>query len=492
MPPTPIKEFTLSTSMKYIVRVSFLSLCSLLFADTLVAAEPAEKPNIVVFFTDDHGYADLGCQAIVDDIKTPHTDALAQSGVRAIQGYVTAPQCVPSRAGILSGRFQSKFGLGSNNAKRGGFNAETILPERLASAGYKSAMFGKWHLGSTSQITRHGFDHSFAQSGGRPFDANIDINGKDRPMSKLKDEDYHITACSRAACATIERHKDQPFFLYIAYRAPHIPLDAPPKYLKRFPGPMPEHRRQALAMLSAVDDGVGMVLETLEKHDLRENTLIFYISDNGAPLKIHKLDSPDMRGWDGSLNDPLNGEKGMLTEGGIRVPFLISWPGKIPAGQVYEHPVSSLDVAATAVALAGIDAPADELDGINLMPYLTGKIDTTPDRQLHWRWSSQSAILDGDWKFLKGGTREYLFNLKDDREEQNNLIKDHPEIAQRLKKELDEWSQSLQPPGLPETEPKGSRFSYYDHYLDGKEVPPPSLEDAPKIDDRQKRKRSAK
>jgi uncharacterized sulfatase len=481
--------------MKNIVRVSFLSLCSLLWAEIAVAADSAPKPNIIVFFTDDHGYADLGSQGIVHDIKTPNADRLAASGVRAVQGYVTAPQCVPSRGGLMTGRFQSKFGLDNNNAKPTLFAAETTIPERLGKVGYASAMYGKWHLGPTAQIPQHGFTHSFAQSGSRPFDANIDIHGKDRPMSALANEDYHITACSRAACATIERYKAQPFFLYIAYRAPHVPLDAPKKYLDRFPGPMSEHRRQALAMLSAVDDGVGMVLDTLEKHALRENTLIFFIADNGAPLKIHKRDTPDLSGWDGSLNDPLNGEKGMLTEGGIRVPFLVSWPGKIPAGQVYPHPVSSLDVAATAVALAGIEAPAGELDGINLMPYLSGKITEAPARKLYWRWTTQAAIRDGDWKYLRGGSREYLFNLRDDMGEKHNLMKLQPQIAQRLKTDLETWSQALIPAGLDKRDLKEGTNRYFDHYLDGKQVSVPAAkapENAPKTEKPRKKKRQPK
>lgn len=437
----------------------------------LTASAADRPPNIIVFFTDDHGYADFGAQGIVDDIKTPHTDALAASGVRAVQGYATAPQCVPSRAGLLSGRFQSKFGLDVNNNDPSVFERETILPERLAAAGYVTAMYGKWHLGAPGKIADHGFKHVFPMHGGNKVLSNIDLDGQDRPLSELRVNDYHIIANSKAACATIERYKDQPFFLYVAYRAPHVPLDAPKKYLDRFPGPMPERRRQALGMLAAVDDGVGMVVETLEKHNLRENTLIFYIGDNGAPLKIHKHDAPGGGpGWDGSLNDPLNGEKGMLAEGGIRVPFVVSWPGTIPPRQVYPHPLNALDVAATAVAIAGIDVPDGALDGIDLIPYLSGEIQTAPERQLYWRWSMQAAIVDGDWKFLKGGPREYLFNLKDDMEEQHNLIQSHPEIAQRLKQDLEEWSQSLVPPGLSEQQPRGNRSSYYDHYLDGKRV----------------------
>ena len=220
-------------------------------------------PNIVVFYTDDHGFADLGCQDVLPDIKTPHIDALATSGVRAIHGYSTAPQCVPSRAGLMIGKFQSRFGVETNGDPLDGFDREQTIAERLQKAGYATAQFGKWHLGPTSAIPDHGFDHVFAQNAQRPFSANITLDGKDRPMSDLVPERYHVDGCSQAAASIIRRYRDQPFFLYIAYRAPHVPLDAPPKYLKRFPGEMAERRRQALAMISATDDGVGLVTQTL-------------------------------------------------------------------------------------------------------------------------------------------------------------------------------------------------------------------------------------
>ena len=298
-------------------------------------------------------------------------------------------------------------------------------------------------------------------------------------MSTVRPETYHIEGCSRAAASMIERYRDQPFFLYVAYRAPHTPLDAPEKYTARFPGPMPERRRQALAMLSAVDDGVGLITETLKRHGLTDRTLLFFIGDNGAPLKIHKVDSPvdgDPGGWDGSLNTPLNGEKGMLSEGGMHVPFLIAWPGTIPGGQRYAHPVSALDVAATAASAAGIKVNAGDFDGVNLVPFLSGENKSAPHESLLWRWSAQSAIREGNWKLLRGGDREYLFDLSTDPGEKQNLASRHPDVANRLRARLTVWSNELNPPGLA-LEPMSKVWTdYYDHYLDGKPAAPPMAE----------------
>jgi len=433
-----------------------------------ITAADIARPNIVVIYTDDHGHADLSCQGVVDDIRTPHVDALAKSGVLARHGYSTAPQCVPSRAGLMIGKFQSRFGVESNADTLEGFDRELTIAERLQSAGYVTAQFGKWHLGSSAKITDHGFRHVYAQNARRPFSANITMDGKDRPMSPLKPEAYHLDACSQAASSIIERYKDDPFFLYIAYRAPHVPLDAPQKYLDRFTGEMPQRRRQALAMLSAVDDGVGLITSTLAKHGLTEKTLIFYIGDNGAPLKIHKTDAPGGGpGWDGSLNDPLNGEKGMLTEGGMHVPFVVSWPGTISGEQIYEHPISALDVAATAASLAGIETKPGDLDGVNLIPFLKGDNTAAPHDALMWRWVAQSAIREGDWKLLRGGEREYLFNLKDDLEEKHNLASAHPAIANRLRGKLKTWSEDLNPPGLSTGAMAKAWNDYYDFYLEG-------------------------
>lgn len=455
----------------YVVRCLF---AVLLGAIASQAPAAAAGPNIIVVFTDDHGYADLSCQGIFDDVKTPHIDSLARNGVRMTSGYVTAPQCVPSRGGLLTGRYQNRFGLESNGRDLAGFDAELTIAERLKKAGYATGMIGKWHLGPGNEIVRHGFDDVFHKNSNQAGWVNYDVQGNDVEGGPDKSGLYHLDACSGAARAFIKRHHKEPFFLYLAYRAPHVPLDATAKYLGRFPDPMPERRRRALAMLSAVDDGVGGILQSLREYGIEQNTLIFFIGDNGAPLKIHKLDAPGIgAGWDGSLNDPLNGEKGTVIEGGNRVPFIVSWKGTIPPGQVYDQPVISLDVAATAVELAGLGKDA-RLDGVNIVPYLRREKSGAPHEALYWRWVGQAAIRQGKWKYIQGGSRRYLFDLEKDIGEKKNVIAKYPEIAGRLAQRLSEWSEELTPPGLSEA-PARAGSAYFDHYLDGKKASHPKF-----------------
>lgn len=433
-----------------------------------------ERPSVIVIFTDDHGWPDLGAAGVYEDLVTPHLDALAASGVRATSGYVTAPQCVPSRGGLLVGRSQNRFGLESNAESLEGFDAQLTIAERLQKAGYATGQVGKWHLGPTNAIPEHGFNDVYSKNANRPCHANFTLAGETIEMQVVDDGLYHLDACSEAALAFIRRHADRPFFLYLAYRAPHVPLDAPKKYLDRFPGEMPERRRQALAMISAMDDGVGAIVAELKAQELTGDTLLFFIGDNGAPLKIHRHDAPGGGpGWDGSLNAPMNGEKGMLSEGGIRVPFLVAWPGRIPAGQVYDEPVSSLDVAATTAALAGIEAEPGAFDGVDLVPYLSGEKEGSPHEFLGWRWISQSAIRAGKWKLLRGDDREYLFDLQTDPGETSNLRDDEPEVADRMRRRLRDWTAELDPPGLATAPMSATWNAYFDFYLDGKPAPPP-------------------
>ncbi len=452
------------------------TLCLVSPADALEKSA-ATKPNVIVIYTDDYGYSDLGCMGIKTDLKTPNMDALANGGVRMTQGYITAPQCSPSRCGLMSGQYQGRFGMDTNGSwgdvaglSERFFNLKT-LPDRMKAAGYVTGMAGKSHLGSneSAKITELGFDKVFFKHSDSAGSWNMNLKGEDiPPQEQPKKSGYHLELTTDFACAFIERFKSQPFFFYLAYRSPHVPLDAPRKYTNRFPGEMPESRRKTLAMLAAVDDGVGNVMETLRKNGLEENTLIFVIGDNGAPIG---LSTPEMRArgegkWAGSLNDPLNGGKGMLIEGGIRTPYLVHWKGTIPPGQVYTNPVISLDVAATANALAGHpDDPA--LDGVNLIPYLTGKNSDRPHDVLYWRWDGQFAIRKGDLKYLFSGNREYLFNLADDLEEKNDLLAQQPEAARALRADLEKWSRTLIPAGLKQPATKAA-LRYFDFYLDGK------------------------
>jgi arylsulfatase A-like enzyme len=444
----------------------------LVLMGTLTLSE-CESANIIVIFTDDHGYADLASQEIVNDVKSPNIDTLALGGVRVTDGYVTAPQCVPSRAGLLVGKYQNRFGVETNRDTLQGFKSEKTIAERLKDAGYATGMAGKWHLGATDEISNHGFDDIYYKVSNHPGLANFDIEGNDQELGPEKSGLYHIDACSAAARAFISRHHDKPFFFYLAYRAPHVPLDPPQKYLKRFDGQMPERRRKALSMLSAVDDGVGMVINTLRQYNIEDKTLIFFVGDNGAPLRISMEDTPGQGpGWNGSLNTPMNGEKGMLTEGGIRVPFIVYWKGVIPAHQIYSQPIISLDIYATIEAVSGI-TKTPQLDGVNLMPYLTGKNNDPPHGSLFWRWSGQAAVREGRWKYLKGGDRHYLFDLGADAGETKNLIREEPIVAGRLLSTLDSWSKTLSPPGLNtgrSSEMSRQANKFFDFYLDKQKV----------------------
>jgi len=439
------------------------------------------RPNFIVIFSDDQGWADLGIKGLRDDIKTPHLDQLARDGVLFTDGYITAPQCGPSRAGLLTGRYQERFGVDSLSDLPLPLSEQTIA-DRLRKGGYVTGMAGKWHLSFLKTVVLKGSETPEEKAelpfapGARGFDdffwgnwydywANYSLDGKSlNPEGEAiktdptNDKDYYIDVQTDAALAFIRRHadRDKPFFFYLNYLAPHTPLLATKKYLDRFPGNMPERRRTALAMMSAVDDGIGRITGLLEEKGLRDNTLIVYLSDNGAPLGSYNgplmddvLPTWDPKGiWDGSLNEPLRGEKGMLSEGGIRVPFIMSWPASLPKGLVYREPVIALDVAATINTAAELP-PDSKLDGINLLPYLKESGGPAPERDLFWRFWNQAAVRSGDWKLLVAGDYKRLFNLKEDMEENHNVMAEHPEIAKNLEEKLAAWAGELQPPGIP-------------------------------------------
>jgi arylsulfatase A-like enzyme len=455
------------------------------------------RPNVIVIFSDDQGWTDLGIRGLRTDIKTPHLDQLARDGILFTDGYVTAPQCSPSRAGLLTGRYQERFGLDSISDLPLPL-AEQTIADRLRNAGYVTGMAGKWHLSFAKTVVLKGSETPEEKAempfapGARGFDdffwgnwydywANYSLDGKSlKPEGEAiktdpkNDKDYFLDVQTDAALAFIRRHADseKPFFFYLNYLAPHTPLLATKKYLDRFPGNMPERRRTALAMMSAVDDGVGRIIGLLEEKELRENTIIVYISDNGAPLGVTEgspftdvMPTWNPAGiWDGSLNEPLRGEKGMLSEGGIRVPFIMSWPAHLPKGLVYREPVISLDVTATINTAAGLP-PDSKLDGINLVPYLTDSKVPAPKRDLFWRFWDQTAVRSGDWKLLVAGDYKLLFNLKDDKEETRNVITEHPELAKMLEQKLAAWNGEMQPPGIPRKPLNAPEAKWYPYYF---------------------------
>lgn len=451
----------------------------LLFAALVLpflGASAAEKPNILLIYTDDHGWADLGAQGVNKDIRTPNLDQFARDGIRFARGYVSAPQCVPSRAGVLTGRYQQRFGVEDNN--KGPLPLEELtIAERLKPAGYLTGQVGKWHLDlggekSGGRLNRimpdhmpnaQGFDE-YWRGEMKQFYASHDLNGQafaDAPKLVMDDR-FRVVVQTEAALSFLDRRAskpEQPWFLYLAWFAPHVPLESPEPWFSQTPASLPMERRQALSMIAAMDDGLGRIRARLRQMGADRNTLIFVISDNGAPL-THGA-------WNGSLNEPLVGEKGMLTDGGIRTPFMACWPGTIPAGQVYEHPVSSLDVASTAVALAGLKHD-DKLDGVDLMPFVTGRNKVPPHDFLFWRWRSQAAVLEFPWKLIYLGARErFLFDVTqpDGESVARNQLSSHPEIVSRLETRLKAWSDSLQPPGLPsEVVPQDARF-FNEHHL---------------------------
>lgn len=438
-----------------------------------VGAEQAvtAPPNLVVILTDDMGYADVGfngCQ----DIPTPNLDRIAAEGVRCTSGYVTHSVCGPSRAALMTGRYQCRFGACRNPTvdpsvpNNGVPLSERTLAELLAPHGYRSMAVGKWHLGTHPDLRplERGFDEFFGfLSGGHnyfPEQLKLrDLSEVDAPWAwyrtkLLRDRapvetaKYLTDELSDAAVDFVERNHTEPFFLYLAYNAPHTPLQATPEYLARFDAIDDPERRTYAAMIAAVDDGVGRLLDKLTEHGLDERTLIFFLSDNGGATN------------NASSNAPLRGHKSSPFEGGVRVPFAVRWTGVLSSGIDYDHPVSSLDIAATIVARSGAPPAAGKaLDGVDLVPYLTGQRPTAPHRALFWRWYDKNrfATRVGDQKFIlmedrddeTAGNQPLLYDLRRDLSESDSLAGARPEAVDSARRLLDAWTDGLVDPISP-------------------------------------------
>jgi arylsulfatase A-like enzyme len=412
-----------------------------------LAASP--RPNILFIVGDDMGYADVGFQGC-KDIPTPNLDSLAASGVRFTNGYVSGPYCSPTRAGLMTGRCQTRFGHEFNPSSDNGLPlTERTIADRLKAAGYVTGLVGKWHLGAEPRFhpQKRGFDEFYGFLGGaHDYFKSAGILRGTEPVTEL---DYTTDAFAREAVAFIERHKSEPWFLYLAFNAVHTPMEATDERLKKFPNEADEKRRTYDAMMLAMDEAIGRVRKKLAETGLEQNTLVCFISDNGGPT---------MPGTtiNASRNNPLRGSKRTTLEGGIRVPFIVSWPSRLKPG-VFTQPAIQLDLTATALAAAGVQVDQDsKLEGVDLLPFLAGEKMGAPHDALCWRFGQQMAIRFGDYKLVRydsnadtltGGRNQpvtiaKLYNLAADIGETRDLAAEMPDKVKELQSKWDAWNAS--------------------------------------------------
>ena len=424
-----------------------------------------QAPNVVVIFADDLGYCDTELYGGCDRVPTPNINQLAGEGVLLTSGYVTSPVCSPSRAGLLTGRSQQRFGFeflpeGAPKGDGGLPVGEVTLADGLQQADYITGMIGKWHLGNKEEFhpVNRGFDEFFGMVtwGSDYIDpTRNDVRYIRRVESRIKtledsgeqvwtgrgpdtitrgkepvDEQAYLTeAFTREAVTFIDKHKDQPFFLYVPYTAVHGPNQVTQEYYDRFPHIEDEETRIKAGMISALDDGIGAIMDALKANSIDEDTLVVFLSDNGAGVV------------ESASNAPLRLGKHTLFEGGIRVPFAMKWPKRIPQGVTYNHPVSALDIFPTALAAAGGTPPGNiELEGVDLLPYLDGSNSERPHETLCWRNGPNWAIRDGDWKLIYAAKRYWLYNLSDDIGERANLVTERPDIVKGLTAKYEQWN----------------------------------------------------
>ena len=405
----------------------------------------APKPNILVFLADDLGYGDCGIQGS-RDIPTPNIDALARSGARFTNAYVSGCVCSPTRAGLISGRYQQRVGFDANAEGRPqptdrGPRAldlkQTTFAQRMKALGYATGIIGKWHIGEDAgyRPTERGFDEFYGY-----FPFGIAANNGNVPIYRGKKEverpANHMEQFCLEACDFLDRHQKEPFFLYLPFSAVHGPYVGPEPWLAKFDNMTPLNRRKYAADVTQMDDIIGRIMARLRERGLEENTLIFFLSDNGGP-------------GGAASNGPLRGTKWTLWEGGIRVPFVAAWKGRIPPSRVLAHPVIQLDIQATAVCAGGGTLPTDgTLDGANLLPLLENTTEAAPHDALYWRFGIQYAVRQGDWKLVKPHINDqpHLFNLAQDIGERNDLAAQEPERVKKLQALWDAWNARNEPP----------------------------------------------
>jgi arylsulfatase A-like enzyme len=405
---------------------------------------PTSKPNIIIILLDDAGYADFGFMGS-KDLHTPNIDKLAAQSVRFTDAHVSASVCAPSRAGLLTGKYQQRFGYECNEGDgyTGMDTLQVLMPFYLRKNGYKTAAFGKWHLGFKPQQhpLQMGFDDYFGfLSGSRSYFYQPDKDDRKgaknallNNYSPVKFEGYLTDVLGDKAANYIKENKDHPFFMYWAPNAVHTPMEADTEDLKKFSN----HPRQLLAAMTfALDRSVGKLVQALKDEGIFDNTLIFFLSDNGGAHSNQ------------SRNGPLKGFKGNEYEGGHRVPFFVSWPAKTGKGKIYNGLSSSLDIYPTVLAAGGIVPKATYgLDGVNLIPYLTAEKKGNPHQQLVWRKDAAAAIRFNEYKLLRvDGLGHRLYNLSADPGETNDLQNKQPALFKRLKQNLASWEKNKMKP----------------------------------------------
>ncbi|WP_208021454.1 sulfatase [Flavicella sediminum] len=417
------------------------------------------KPNIVFILSDDAGYADFGFQGS-KDFKTPNLDALAKSGVKFTQAYVSAAVCGPSRAGLLTGKYQQKFGFEENNvpgymSASGLLGDEMGLPldqvtvaDYLKKQGYRTAIFGKWHMGNADRFhpTKRGFDEFYGFRGGARSYYEISEKSEkrrledrlERGFEDFKESEIYLTdALANETNKFMERNKNNPFFVYLSFNAVHTPMEAREDDLKKVAKHLTGKRRTLAAMTMGLDRACGQVLDKIKELGIEKNTLIVFANDNGGPSDSNK-----------SCNAPLSGTKANHLEGGIRIPFLMSWKGHLKKNKTYNNPISTLDLLPTFVATAGGDIEKIEgLDGVNLLPYVTHEIKEKPHTTLYWKKEARGAIRFNDYKLIRFPDRPAeLYDLSKDISEVNDLASENPEMVKKLYKMLFNWELTLERP----------------------------------------------
>ncbi|MCG7857675.1 sulfatase-like hydrolase/transferase [Flavihumibacter sediminis] len=435
----------------YLLRISVIFLFvsgGLLSIRAFSFSPAASKPNIIIILVDDAGYADFGFMGS-KDLQTPNIDKLAAGAIRFMDAHVSASVCSPSRAGLLTGKYQQRFGYECNEGEGypGMDTSQTILPKLLQQQGYRTAAFGKWHLGfePAQHPLQKGYQYYYGfLSGGRSYfyrpqkdDRLGSKNGLLENRNQVPFEGYLTDRLGDKAVEYIRENKDHPFFIYWAPNAVHTPMEASEEDMEKFAN----HPRQKLAAMTfSLDRAIGKMVEELKKHGLFENTLIFFLSDNGGAHDNL------------SNNFPLKGFKGNKYEAGHRVPFFISWPKQFDVGVQYHGLSSSLDIFPTALEAAGVSIqPTLGIDGISLIPFLTGEKNDNPHHELVWRKDGAAAIRFNQYKLIRiNGAGERLYDLSEDPGESNDLQQIKPEIFSLLKQKLNNWEKDKMKPAWTE------------------------------------------